>query len=98
MRGFLLICVLLIGCVSRPSTSFCSLPELEESVVSSVARAYLRRHNVLKEEWILTWESRVQSIDCAYEYETAERLDTFDPGVSVIVNRHGEVEELLSNY
>ncbi len=88
----------LVGCASQPAENLCSLPALHGTKVAEIARDHLRKHGVLEEEWLLNWESNVRPLECSYVYLTAPRLNSFDPGVSVVVNRRGEVEDVASEY
>lgn len=68
----------------------CYLPPLSDKDVITIANAYLETKN-MNSKFRKIAERRVRAIGCRYEYEEAEKLDSFGVGVIVVVDRNGKV-------
>lgn len=82
------------GCTQQPSQVDCALPPLSVAEVREVAEAFLRNRGLQPR----LAETRVSALDCDYEYEESERLDSFGIGVIVQINRERKVVDFRGSH
>ncbi|MFO1516800.1 MAG: hypothetical protein U1F22_07740 [Lysobacterales bacterium] len=70
----------------------CDLPPLSDQKIMTIANAYLVTQK-MNPKFREIAEKRVRAVGCRYEYEEAEKIDSFGVGVIVVVDRNGKVVE-----
>jgi hypothetical protein len=93
--GFLVI--VLESHVAGASEIECELPPLSEADVRVIANEFLSHHDI-NPEFRRTAETRVRSVGCNYEYEEAQKLDSFGVGVIVEVDRRRQVVDFRGSH
>jgi hypothetical protein len=89
------VALLLAGC-SGQDVRECALPPLAESEVVRIGREYLDSKDIVA-SFRAQAEVRVTAVGCHYEYEEAEKLDSFGVGFVVEVDRSGAVRDFYSS-
>lgn len=72
------------------------MPPLAEAEVIRIGREYLDSRRVDASFW-RNAETRVTAVGCRYEYEEAEKLDSFGVGFVVEIDRNGVVRDFHSS-
>ena len=94
---FACLAVALGGCATAASNKECDLPMLSEADVRAVANDFLSRQEI-NPEFRRTAETRVRTVGCRYEYEEAQKLDSFGVGLIVEVDRRRHVVDFRGSH
>lgn len=96
---FLGVCsvVTLASCVTARSDGECDLPPLSEGEVRLIANEFLTQQG-MNPRFRATAETRVAAVNCRYEYEEAQKLDTFGVGVVVEIDRRRRVVDFRGSH
>lgn len=84
------------GCAANKKDE-CELPALSEEEVTAIADAFLGTRS-MNEEFRKTAEHRVVAQGCHYEYQEAEKLDSFGVGIVVVIDRSRKVIDFHSSH
>jgi hypothetical protein len=85
------------ACSAVNTGGACELPPLTEAEVREVAQEFLQKQN-LNPKFRETAETRVTEFGCSYEYEEAEKLDSFGVGVVVEIDRRRRVVDFRGSH
>jgi hypothetical protein len=91
-----LLAIASAGCTASKRNE-CELPALSEEEVTAIADAFLGTRS-MNEEFRKTAERRVIAQGCHYEYQEAEKLDSFGVGIVVVIDRRRKVIDFYSSH
>jgi len=89
------VALFMTGCAGQEVRD-CSLPPLPEAEVARIGREYLDSKGIIP-SFREHAEVRVTPVGCHYEYEEAEKLDSFGVGFVVEIDRNGALRDFYSS-
>ena len=89
--------IALVNCADVRPSSECALPPLSEADVKRIANDFLS-HQDMNPEFRKIAEVRVKEAGCHYEYEEAQKLDSFGVGIIVEVDRRRRVVDFRGSH
>lgn len=89
--------VALASCATVNSERECDLPPLSDEEVRLVANEFLAQQD-MNQKFRAAAETRVEAVGCRYEYEEAQKLDSFGVGVVVEIDRRRKVVDFRGSH